>query len=86
MHKASINLLQTIYLSNESYTSYLIFFLFFTSDILNIIISNTNKYTISKLSEGKRLWQNLILLELRIFIAMLIYMGIFKLSSIKDYW
>ncbi|PKY46392.1 hypothetical protein RhiirA4_320236, partial [Rhizophagus irregularis] len=65
---------------------YLIFSLFFTSDILNIIISNTNKYAISKLSEEKRLWQNLTLLELRIFIAILIYMGIFKLSSIKDYW
>src|SRR6266542_2517816 len=86
LHKASINLPQTMYLSDESCTPYLIFSLFFTTDILNIIVNNTNEYATFKLSEGGRPWQNLTLSELRIFIAMLIYMGIFKLPSIKDYW
>jgi hypothetical protein len=86
LHKASINLPQTMYLSDESCTPYLIFSLFFSSDIFDIIVNNTNEYAASKLSEGGRPWQNLTLSELRIFIAMLIYMGIFKLPSTRDYW
>ncbi|PKY61043.1 hypothetical protein RhiirA4_280836, partial [Rhizophagus irregularis] len=33
-----------------------------------------------------RPWQNLTISELKIFIAILIYMGIFKLPAIRDYW
>ncbi|CAB4445395.1 unnamed protein product [Rhizophagus irregularis] len=46
-------------------------------------ISNINEYTTSKLNEEGRLWQNLTLSELRIFIAMLIYMESLS-THIKD--
>ena len=75
-----------MYLSDETCSPYLIFSLFFSSDILAIIVNNTNEYATAKSTAREKLWQSLSISELRIFIAILIYMGIFKLSAIKDYW
>jgi hypothetical protein len=63
-----------------------IFSLFFTHIILNLIVENTNEYAKFKNTGEGRPWTELILSELKIFLAILIYMGLFKMPSIEDYW
>jgi hypothetical protein len=85
LHKAHLNLPSTM--QELSYCDpYSIFSLFFSLEILNIIVENTNEYAKSKFAEKKRSWDDLTLSELKIFLAIIIYMGLFKMPSMKDYW
>ncbi|GET00680.1 piggyBac transposable element-derived protein 4-like isoform X1 [Rhizophagus clarus] len=85
LHKAHLNLPSTM--QELSYCDpYSIFSLFFSIEILNIIVENTNEYAKSKFAEKKRSWDDLTLSELKIFLAIIIYMGLFKMPSMKDYW
>jgi hypothetical protein len=65
---------------------YLIFLLFFSSDQIKTIVQNTNVYAYSKKAGEGRKWEELTTGEFKIWIAILIYAGIFKLPSIEDYW
>ena len=65
---------------------YLIFSLFFSFEQISTIVQNTNEYAYIKgAGEGRR-WEKLTVGELKIWLAILIYTGIFKLPSIRDYW
>ena len=64
----------------------MIFSLFFSLEQINTIVKNTNTYAILKNTGEGRKWENLTIKEFKIWLAILIYSGIFKLPSIKDYW
>lgn len=66
-----------------------IFSLFFTDTVLSDLAVNTNAY--AEFKEGGALggshhWEDTTPDELRVFLAIIIYMGIFKSTAIEDYW
>ena len=63
-----------------------IFALFFTNEILNQLVENSNSYAIKKGAGTGRNWYPLTVPELKIWLALLIYMGLFKFPSADDYW
>ncbi len=65
---------------------YSIFCLFFSLEQIKIIVQNTNLYTYLKNAGRGRKWKDLTIGEFKIWLVILIYAGIFKLPSIKDYW
>ena len=69
------------------------FELFWGSEVWNTLVENTNAYAQyiearNKENKGKksRWWKAMTLYEMRIFIALLIYMGIVCTSNISSYW
>jgi hypothetical protein len=73
---------------------YFIFHKFFSSQQMETIVDNTNIYAyVHGVKEGKsnlagedRNWTELNIQELKIWLALVIYMGIFKFPAIEDYW
>jgi Transposase IS4 len=63
-----------------------LFELFFSSTLLQTIVDNTNNYEQIKGSEGGRLWIPLTLNELKVWFALVIYMGVHKIYAIEDLW
>ncbi|KAG0324794.1 hypothetical protein BG000_002042 [Podila horticola] len=60
-----------------------------TRQILPELAENTNAYAVSKEageSQGSRLWERTSKDELRIFIGIIIYMGVFQSPAVSDYW
>jgi hypothetical protein len=61
--------------------------LFFSQHILATIVINTNEYAQSKNAGiGGREWTELTLDELKIWMGILLYMGVIKLPRVTDYW
>jgi hypothetical protein len=65
---------------------YSIFCLFFSFEQIKIIVKNTNTYAYVKKAGKGRKWKDLTIEEFRIWLSIIIYAGIFKLPSIRDYW
>lgn len=65
---------------------YSIFCLFFSPEQMEIIVKNTNTYAYIKNTREGRKWKDLTIEEFRIWLAILIYSGVFKLPSIEDFW
>ncbi len=85
LHRAFINLPPN-YEANFSKLINL-FLLFFPNSILDTIVVNTNLYALTKdASAVSRKWQNIDRKELIIWIALVIYQGLFKLPSLNQYW
>lgn len=70
-------------------TPILIFKLFFPDALFDTLATNTNSYARSKredpLATG-RSWVDISVKELRVWIGICIYMGIFKSPALEDYW
>jgi hypothetical protein len=63
------------------------FFLFFTPTMLDTIVDNTNLYASSKgAGSTGRCWFDFTRKELIIWIALIIYQGLYKLPSLEQYW
>jgi hypothetical protein len=69
------------------------FELFWDSKVWNILVENTNAYAQYKEvrykennTEKSRWWKAITLYEMRIFIALLIYIGIVGTSNIESFW
>lgn len=58
------------------------FTFFFDDEILQLIVDQTNLYSVQRNSES----QNLSVDELKSFLGIFVYMGICTLPSISDYW
>jgi len=54
--------------------------------MLETIIANTNAYALSKGAGQGRSWINLVRKELLIFLAILIYLGLYPQNSIEELW
>ena len=66
------------------------FELFWDSGVWNTLVENTNAYAQYKEAQSKtkkgRWWKVITLYEMRIFIALLIYISIIGASNIKSFW
>jgi len=64
--------------------------LFFTNEIFQVLVLYTNinadKYFQVHIDESIRSWTPVILSEIRIYIAIAIYIGLERNQNIKDYW
>ncbi|XP_055061718.2 piggyBac transposable element-derived protein 4 isoform X1 [Misgurnus anguillicaudatus] len=72
-------------ISNSCSNPLKFFQLFFSKTILQEIVSNTNAYG-TKCQKTEEEWENISMKELESFIALVIFMGLFKCSSLQDYW
>ena len=63
-----------------------IFFLFFTSSVLEHIVEQSNKYAAECLGERFDSWHALTLEELLAYLGFMPLMGLVELPSIYDYW
>ncbi|KAF9292951.1 hypothetical protein BGZ74_000107, partial [Mortierella antarctica] len=86
MHHAR-HLLPSIFDNRNIPAPITLFRLFFTDDILNTIVTNTNEYADTK-SAGAvgRAWRRMEVDELMTWIAITIYIGLHKLSSNIAIW
>jgi hypothetical protein len=92
LHGAHINL------SNQELEldvqPYFIFQKFFSNQTMKTIVDNTNIYAYahgiklgkSNLAGEGRNWTELTIQELKTWLALVIYMGIFKFPAVEDYW
>ncbi|CAG8637966.1 14876_t:CDS:2 [Cetraspora pellucida] len=84
-HQGFVRLLSAF--SNNNITPYRLIRLFFSQTILNTILTNTNEYMQSKNAGiAEHSWSSLTLDELKIWLGIIIYMGVIKLLSVTDYW
>jgi len=75
---------QLDHIENSSFAS--IFTQFFNKAMLDTIIENTNAYALSKDAGQGRPWINLVRKELLIFLAILIYLGLYPQNGIEELW
>ncbi|XP_051980383.1 piggyBac transposable element-derived protein 4-like isoform X2 [Xyrauchen texanus] len=61
------------------------FELFFSTSVMQTIVNNTNAYG-AKCRNGKKPWRDITIKEFRSYLALVIYMGLLKCSSLRDYW
>jgi hypothetical protein len=60
--------------------------LFFTANIFEILVENTNINTLLYINELTRDWSLVIVNDIRVFIVIAIYIGLERKTKIKDYW
>ena len=63
-----------------------IFFLFFTSSVLDIMVQETNRYASTCLGDRSESWTAVTTNELCAYMGCMILMGFIKLPSLHDYW
>ena len=65
---------------------YGIFSLFFSRDVLDVIIKHTNKYGARHHQYLKISWKNTLVAEIRVFLGILIYCSLFSYPRHRDLW
>ena len=64
-----------------------IFHLFFTIDILQHIVTETNKYALQCIGEASHVnWVEVTVEELEAYFGIVILMGLVRLPTLRDYW
>ncbi|KAG9061854.1 hypothetical protein KI688_007005 [Linnemannia hyalina] len=87
-HPAQSNLPRALRLDSEL-SPLTIFTLFFSDPVLTDLADNTNAYAASKgagTGEGSRQWVKTTPDELRTFLGIIVYMGVFRQNSVSEYW
>lgn len=85
-HKASAKL--PPHLLHTPLPPLLLFSLFYSDSVLTQLAENTNAYAASKNAgdAGTRAWTEVAAHEIRVFIGIIIYMGVFGKTGVKNYW
>ncbi|XP_046730316.1 piggyBac transposable element-derived protein 4-like isoform X3 [Silurus meridionalis] len=68
-----------------SYTVLQLFQLFLSTSVLQTILINTNAYG-EKMYKGPKQWKDLSMNDLYSYLLLVIFMGLVKVRSLKDYW
>lgn len=63
-----------------------IFFLFFTSSVMEHIVDQSNKYAAECMGDKFQTWQQITVQELSAYLGFMILMGLVKLPRLADYW
>uniref|UniRef100_A0A8C4RLY1 PiggyBac transposable element-derived protein domain-containing protein n=1 Tax=Erpetoichthys calabaricus TaxID=27687 RepID=A0A8C4RLY1_ERPCA len=72
---------------SQSYSPLQLFQLFFSCNSVTTIVENTNKFACERSGMGKKYkWTLLSVPEFFGYIALVIYMGLFKASNLTNYW
>ncbi|XP_039538379.1 piggyBac transposable element-derived protein 4-like [Pimephales promelas] len=71
--------------SNASCSPLQYFELFFSKSVIRTILENSNAYGAMRHKE-KKPWQDISVKDFKTYLAMVIYMGLLKCFSLKDYW
>lgn len=64
------------------YTPLELFQLFFSTEVINLLLKNTNAYG----KRGETNWVNIKHLDMYSYISLVLYMGIVPLKTVQDYW
>jgi hypothetical protein len=74
----------------KDYLSLIFFILFFTTEIFQVLVlytnTNTTKYFQAYIDESIRSWILITISDIRIYIAIIIHIGLERNVNIKDYW
>ena len=66
--------------------AYGIFSLFFSKDVLDVLVKNTNKYGARYHQQLKATWKDISIAEIRAFLGILIYRSMYPHPKHKDLW
>ncbi|XP_051550033.1 piggyBac transposable element-derived protein 4-like [Myxocyprinus asiaticus] len=71
--------------TTASFSPLQFFELFFSTSVMQTIVNNTNAYG-AKCRNGKKPWHDITIKDFRSYLALVIYMGLLKCPSLRDYW
>uniref|UniRef100_A0A3Q3ESV8 PiggyBac transposable element-derived protein domain-containing protein n=1 Tax=Kryptolebias marmoratus TaxID=37003 RepID=A0A3Q3ESV8_KRYMA len=69
-----------------AYSALELFQQFFTADIIQRLLANTNEYGRARCSTPSRPWTDITMQNMFGFLSVVIYMGLIKCLSLTDYW